>query len=311
MTISRQAYPALYQAADASSVAGQAAYRRLVQTELAFVLGGAVFAVLGAFWSGLGPLLPGLSALSLLGAIATKLVNRQSGSDQRWFDGRAVAETVKTESWRYMMRLTPYDSDATADDRLALDLMGAIRARPNLQLALNVLSDDPHQISDEMRSARTLPLEGRRTLYLKERLSDQASWYRRRALSNQANGRRWFWLSLAGQAAAAAFAFTSIFETTLPLPSLVGLFAALATSATAWTQLGRHDELSKSYALAYQELLMIRTLGEKVSTEEALDRLVTDGENAISREHTMWMAKRATPAAPEGAAGAGSSQAPS
>ena len=77
----------------------------------------------------------------------------------------------------------------------------------------------------------------------------------------------------------------------------MGLFASVATAATAWTQLGRHDELSKSYALAYQELLMIRTLGEKVSTEEGLDRLVTDGENAISREHTMWMAKRATPTA--------------
>jgi hypothetical protein len=298
VSIPRESYPALYQAADASSVAGQASYRRLVQTELAFVLGGAAFGVLGAFLRELGPLLPGLSALSLLGAMATKLVNRQSGSDQRWFDGRAVAETVKTEAWRYMMRLTPYDQDASADDRLAVDLITAIRARPSLQLTLNLLSDDPHQISDEMRRARALPLEGRRRLYIEDRLSDQASWYRRRALSNQVNGRRWFWLSLAGQAAAAAFAFTSIFETTLPLPALVGLFASIATAATAWTQLGRHDELSKSYALAYQELLMIRTLGEKVSTEEALDRLVTDGENAISREHTMWMAKRATPAVP-------------
>jgi conflict system pore-forming effector with SLATT domain len=298
VSIAKEAYPALYQAADASSVAGQASYRRLVQTELAFVLGGAFFGVLGAFLRELGPLLPGLSALSLLGAMATKLINRQSGSDQRWFDGRAVAETVKTEAWRYMMRLTPYDDDATADDRLAVDLITAIRARPNLQLTLNVLSDDPHQISDQMRQARALPLDERRRLYIQDRLSDQASWYRRRALSNQVNGRRWFWLSLGGQAAAAAFAFTSIFESTLPLPSLVGLFASVATAATAWTQLGRHDELSKSYALAYQELLMIRTLGEKVSSETGLDRLVTDGENAISREHTMWMAKRATPAAP-------------
>jgi hypothetical protein len=267
-----------------------------VQTELAFVLGGALFGVLGAFLPAIGPLLPGLSALSLLGAMAVKLVNRQSGADQRWFDGRAVAETVKTETWRYMMRLDPYVDDATADDRLAMDLLSAIRARPNLELALNDLSDVPHQISADMRAARALSLEERRRLYLQERIADQAAWYRSRAIRNQAYGRRWFWLSLAGQASAASFAFTSIFVTTLPLASLVGLLASVATAATAWTQLGRHDELSKSYALAYQELLMIQMLGEKASTVETLDRLVTDGENAISREHTMWMAKRATPA---------------
>ena len=46
--ITNDAYPALYQVADGSSVAGQRIYRRLVAAELAFVLAGAAFPPISA-----------------------------------------------------------------------------------------------------------------------------------------------------------------------------------------------------------------------------------------------------------------------
>lgn len=291
--ITYDAYPALYQVADASSASGQRTYRRLVAAELVFVLAGAAFAVLGAFVPGLVPLFPSLAAAALIGAIAIKLLNRQSGSDRRWFDGRAVAETVKTQTWRYMMRVAPYGSDATADESFARDVLGAMRARPAFEQPLDRLPPDPRQISSAMRAVRALPLGERLQVYLAERLNDQALWYKTRAVANQASGRRWFWLSLLAQVLAAAFAFVSIIRPEDPVASLVGMFAAIATAATAWAQLGRHDELSKAYALAYQELITFETLAGSVTTEQDLDGLVMNGESAISREHTMWMAKRA------------------
>ena len=293
VVITRDVYPALYQVADASSVAGQRAYRQLVAAELAFVLGGAALAVLSAIVPALQSLFLSLAAASLFGAIAMKLLNRQSGSDQRWFDGRAVAETVKTQTWRYMMRVAPYSSDATADEAFAGDVLGAMRARPALDQPLDRLPEDPRQISSTMRSVRALPLEGRLDLYLAERLSDQATWYKSRAVENQVRARRWFWLSLASQVVAAAFAFVGVLWPGDAVANTIGLFAAVAAAATAWTQLGRHDELGKAYALAYQELITFRALAGSVATEEDLDRLVANGEGAISREHTMWMAKRA------------------
>jgi hypothetical protein len=285
-------YPALFQVADASSVAGQQSYRRFVQIELSFVLVGAALGGIGAFAdASLKPLLASLASACLIGSIAMKLVNRQSGSDQRWFDGRAVAETVKTQAWRFMMRVSPYEDDRTAESRFAADVLSAIRARPELQQPLELLPETASQISDAMRAVRTLRLVERRTLYIVRRVNDQASWYRNRAIANRANGRRWFWVSLAGQVVAAGIALASIFAPEAPAANLVGLFAALAATATAWTQLGRHDELSKAYALAYQELITIRTVADRVETEPDLDQLVTTGEAAISREHTMWMAK--------------------
>ena len=289
------AYPALFQVADASSVTGQRVYRRLVEVELSFVLLGAAFGGVGAFVPQWASLLASLASAGLIASIALKLINRQSGSDQRWFDGRAVAETVKTQAWRFMMRLAPYATDATADQAFADDVLSAIKARPDLQQPLEMLPATASQISDVMLAVRRLSLEERRNLYVEQRIDDQAAWYRQRAVANRLNGRRWFWVSLAGQVVAASITIASIFQPTAPVANLVGLFAAIAASATAWTQLGRHDELSKAYGLAYQELITIRTVAARVASERDLDHLVTTGEAAISREHTMWMAKLGRP----------------
>jgi hypothetical protein len=300
LRITADAYPALYVVADSGSVAGQRLYRRLVAVELALVLAGAGFATLGTFVPALQRICLWLAAASLIGAIAMKLINRQGGSYQRWFDGRAVAETVKTQTWRYMMRVPPYGTDANADESFAADVISAMRARPDLVQPLDRLPDDPRQISSTMRAVRALPLDARLQVYLAERLADQAKWYKARAIANLAQGRRWFWLSLLAQVAAVLFAFLSLLWPDDAVATLIALGAAVATAATAWGQLGRHDELSKSYALAYQELITIQALAGTAVTEDGLDRLVTSGESAISREHTMWMAKRADPTGPIG-----------
>jgi hypothetical protein len=289
--IGHGAYPALFQVADASSVAGQRTYRRLMQAELAFVLGGAGFGAAATVLPDWRSVLASLASACLIASIAMKLFNRQSGNDQRWFDGRAVAETVKTQAWRYMMRVSPYETDTTADGTFATDVLSAIRARPELQQPLELLPDTASQISAVMRGVRSRSLEDRRDLYVRERLYEQANWYRRRAVSNRRQGRRWFWISLTGQTVAAGIVLATVFEPHLWVANLVGLFAAVATAATAWSQLGRHDELSKAYGLAYQELITIETVADRVASERDLDHLVTTGEQAISREHTMWMAK--------------------
>ena len=73
---------------------------------------------------------------------------------------------------------------------------------------------------------------------------------------------------------------------------LVGPLAAITAAATAWTQLGRNDELAKSYGLAAHEQMVLHSRLELAETEEAFRQGVEETESAISREHTMWMAKR-------------------
>jgi hypothetical protein len=105
-----------------------------------------------------------------------------------------------------------------------------------------------------------------------------------------------FWAALVAQFVALALA---VWRVAYPIAalSLVGPLLALAAAFTACTQLGRNDELRQSYALANQELLSIKALAGTVRTEQELAKIVSDGEGAISREHTMWIAKRGKPLA--------------
>jgi hypothetical protein len=293
-------YPALYYAADASSSGGQRRYKRLVRIELtALVVGAAIAALptlpeLGAVFGPITSAVPGLTAASFLLALGTRLANRQAAYDSDWFDGRAVAETVKSQAWLYMMRVTPYDV-VEADRMFANALTAVLHARPRLRRALDHGRSHPTQISGQMRAARIASLESRLDLYSRERLTQQADWYRTQAIANEHAATNWFRGTLAAEIAAAGMAVIAIFVPDAFAGSIMGFFAAVAAAFTASAQLGRHDELSKSYALACQELLVISSLTEGTADEARLSALVRDGEAAISREHTMWVMKRSEP----------------
>ena len=76
------------------------------------------------------------------------------------------------------------------------------------------------------------------------------------------------------------------------VPNLTPFFAALASSFIAWLQVKQHQELAQSYNLASHELSFILAQERYVRTDEDLSNFVLDSENAISREHTLWIARR-------------------
>jgi hypothetical protein len=296
----RADYPALYIAASNASRGGQNTYKRLVQVDLSLVVAGATLGALAFLVSkDYAGAFAAVAAIVLLGSIVAKYVNNQRSDDKEWFDGRAVAESVKTLTWRYMMRLEPFEDDATSDQKF-IEKLDAIReARSGLQYRVGSQDESAEQITPRMREVRKLPVEERRDLYVKERLEDQAKWYAGKSEDNRRLASRLFWAALAAQFVALALA---VWRVAYPISalSLVGPLLALAAAFTAWTQLGRNDELRQSYALANQELLSIKALANTVETEQDLAKIVSDGEGAISREHTMWIAKRGKPLPQQG-----------
>jgi hypothetical protein len=283
-------YPSTFDAADRASLDGQRAYRRLIQLELTLLVAGAALGTLGAFVSGLGPVVPVFAAAAFLLATGLKLINREREYDRQWFDGRAVAETTKALTWQYVMRVPPFEGD-DADRRFVAQLLAAVEARPRVVQAMAAIEPGEPQITRSMRELRVADVATRRAVYRETRLADQVRWYRGRSLHHRARATRWFWLSLAAEVAGIAVALASLAISSIGQWNLLSLVAAIATAATAWSQLNRHDELSKAYALAFHELLLIDGLAETATTEEELAQVVQQGEGAISREHTMWMAK--------------------
>jgi len=72
------------------------------------------------------------------------------------------------------------------------------------------------------------------------------------------------------------------------------VFAVAAVSVVSWMQAKRFFELSTSYSLATHEISIIRTQVDSISTEKEFSNFVNDTENAFSREHTQWVARRDT-----------------
>jgi hypothetical protein len=141
-----------------------------------------------------------------------------------------------------------------------------------------------------MHQIRRYSPEERRGFYLTARVDDQEAWYAGKSQTNARSATIWFWVSLLFEGLALAAAIMEAI--TGFTVDLVGPLATITTAATAWTQLGRNDELAKSYGLAAHELMVLHSRLELAETEEAFRQGVEETEAAISREHTMWMAKR-------------------
>ena len=72
----------------------------------------------------------------------------------------------------------------------------------------------------------------------------------------------------------------------------VGLFTTISASGLSWLQVKQHQELKQAYTTAAQELNFILSLSDEIDTENAFSKFVLDSENAISREHTLWLAQK-------------------
>jgi len=126
-------YPALYIAASEASKRGQRLHKLIALAELSLTVAGlAIAAVIGlavllevlpgepTFPPGIPapPFMPpgteSFVALALAGtflaAFVLRFVGHSASYDDDWFTGRAVAESAKSDAWRYMMRVPPYDA---------------------------------------------------------------------------------------------------------------------------------------------------------------------------------------------------------
>jgi len=148
-----------------------------------------------------------------------------------------------------------------------------------------------------MREIRALLLAERKLLYIDDRISDQRRWYQAKCAFNQRRASLWFWTVFGLQCAALTIAVIQVATGSLPV-NIVALLMTLAATFVAWSQAKRHDDLVQPYALAAQELISLQALAQQVNDEANFRELVIQVEEAISREHTMWCAKRNVSLAP-------------
>jgi len=128
-------------------------------------------------------------------------------------------------------------------------------------------------------------------MYLSERICDQRRWYGNQAKSNVSSENTYFILISFTQLFAfiAAIMLVKHPESTV---KLTGLFTSLASALIAWLQIKQHREIAQPYSIAELELGFIQEQAQHVTNERELSDFVGDAEKAISREHTLWIARR-------------------
>ena len=70
------------------------------------------------------------------------------------------------------------------------------------------------------------------------------------------------------------------------------VLATLATAFISWTQAKKYGELAQVYEITANELGAVADQLIHVRTDSDLSRYVKEAETAISREHTLWVARR-------------------
>ncbi len=134
-------FPCLFQKSDTASLDQQKWYMRSIKFEFVLIV---VAALTSSF-----PMLSSANisyALSITTAIAVLLafISRTCQLilkwDRKWFDTRAIAESAKTSTWRYLMAADPYiESLAQKDvDKKFVDEMDEIfKARPEAHSSIS------------------------------------------------------------------------------------------------------------------------------------------------------------------------------
>jgi hypothetical protein len=287
--------PALFRAADQASIKSQKRYLLLLRLALAFSVAGALLAAIlpnAAAWRhGLAVAATACLALSL----GLTLLLRMLGWERDWYACRAVAESVKSVAWRFMVGADPFPKslpDPEAEGKLAKSMVDILANSASLAAHLGGPAGAGASVTARMRQARGLDIPERKRLYLSQRVANQREWYAGKAAANHRSYNLWFIGVLLAELAALASA--AIFLTVARAEvSLAPVFAALASTVWAWLHAKRFQELAQAYGLAAHELGLSEVQSTYVAAERELAAFVSDAENAISREHTMWVARRA------------------
>jgi SMODS and SLOG-associating 2TM effector domain 3/SMODS and SLOG-associating 2TM effector domain 1 len=285
-------FPALYQSADRESLRAQRSYLRSVRVRLGALIVAALGGALTLTTAGGVQVGGGLAFLAFASALGAELFLATTSPLTTWYEGRAAAESAKTLAWRYMVRAAPFEVDDPDIDRRFLaqtySLLQDLRS-----LSLGTGEPDAHQITDKMRQVRALEFDERRQVYLADRIADQQHWYSEKARWNDRRARGWVLVSIVLQIAGlVGGAFTMFGWISI---DLLGLLAASAGSATAWIEAKQYRNLATAYGIASQELASIATELPTLNSQELMSAFVSQAEEAISREHTLWRASRGLP----------------
>ncbi len=279
-------FPALYGAANAASMASQKNFFRALFWSLFALVVAAILSVINKP----GPELSYAQICALFISLGCTIYLAAKQPQKIWYGGRALAESVKTVTWRYMMKAEPYDNDSAADRKFTKSLKELLDSNKEVsKQSFHQANTD--QVTQSMQATRMLSLADRKTLYQNTRIDDQLKWYTRKALYNKRHATGYFISIIALNILAIGFAISKLsFPNATNWPT--DIFIAATGAVIAWVQAKRYQDLATSYTLTAHDIGILKASQQSINDEKKFSSFVGDAENAFSREHTQWQARR-------------------
>jgi hypothetical protein len=290
-------YPALYNQCSACAECNQKNHYKILKIRIGLLI--AIAGLGGIAWNqipGVGIVPPLIIAISFLIMFIFTIIMENKKFEKNWQITRAAAETIKQESWFYMMKTYPYlqqkGQEARMDFMKFLKKIVESKMLPIIELNQN---HEGNQITEVMDKLRNADFEERKQFYLQNRISDQRSWYARKAKINRTKESQltllmWLLLSM-GVAFSFVNVVTSALQISLPL-NVVGLATTSTAALLSWISARSYRELSYSYSSVAQELSFIEETAKSASNEDQLAKVVEEAEGIMSQEHELWKTKR-------------------
>ena len=217
--------------------------------------------------------------LAAVGSISTYMLS--PSKSQAWVRLRAVAESLKSNSYRFAAVTPPFDGEDAPEQliNLAREQQKAVDVSPIGEV-------DKKKLDERLPAIPIAPND-----YIQARVDNQISWYRDRAgkFRNLHNKWRWrsFGFALLGAAAGALHPY-------LGLASWVALSGTITGAIGSFLHAGRFDFLILTYSGTATELEGLKALYQSNQAKEtagAFKKFVQDCEDVMSREHKAWLAE--------------------
>ena len=282
-------FPALFRGADTASNKYQHLYLTLISAEYVLLIFASILSL--SLFS--GPTFYAIFACVFFAALAILLTRAFWKPEQEWYRCRALAESVKTMTWRYVTQAEPFNAgDIVADRAKFRDHLHEL-FQVNLVVAEKIDNEwsAGQQITPTMDNLRNIDAAARLANYQQNRVLDQQQWYQRKAAANRKSAKHWIIAGVVAYVVAAGLAIARIRYPNFsffPIDPII----VIASSLIGWMQIKKFNELSAAYNVTANEIGLILPKSHAVSTDEELSEFVSEAESAFSREHTMWIARQ-------------------
>jgi len=207
-------YPSFFKTTDRYSIESQQQYMKWIKIELTILVVAGAFSLFPFDNTEYGRSLALLSAIVFTAGIAITFHIKNSKFEDDWYIGRALAESIKSLTWKYMINGEPFGKSLSKEeaDKKFIGVLQDMFDENKSFLKVTYEEDDGVNITAKMREIRKSAFQTRKAVYIDNRVIDQQKWYKNKSIFNKAKASRLFSFIILLQVIALFYSFYLIFN---------------------------------------------------------------------------------------------------